>query len=126
MAGGAHRGPPALRRQKRTVRIVQVLLLVMAAGSFGWAGYSLGRAAGFDDGRRADALESPRPPSTSETVVLAGLGLGALVAAFALGGGGAARIPTPARLDELSGRAEAAAIDRAQRAEATVDPGPES
>lgn len=105
---------------------MQVLLLVMAAGSFGWAGYSLGRAAGFDDGRRADALESPRPPSTSETVVLAGLGLGALVAAFALGGGGAARIPTPARLDELSGRAEAAAIDRAQRAEATVDPGPES
>jgi hypothetical protein len=123
MAGGAHRGPPALRRQKRTVRIVQVILLGMAAGLLLWAGYSLGRVAGFDDGRRADALERPRPPSPAETIVLAALGGAALAGAFALGGGGVARVPTPARLDELSGRAEAAAIDRAQRVQAAVDGG---
>jgi hypothetical protein len=114
--GGTHRGPVAHSRQRRTIRFVQILLVLIAAGLLAFAGYSWGRADGFDEGRRAGDIGGPRKPGVTQTVVLAVLGLGALGAAFALGGPGGVRIPTPARLEELSGRAEAAAIDRATHA----------
>jgi hypothetical protein len=48
--------------------------------------------------------------------VLTVLGAGALVSALLLQGGSeTVRIPTPARLDELAGRAEQAAVQRAER-----------
>ena len=115
MAGGTGRGPAGLRRQRRTIRIMQGILVLLAAALLAFAGYGLGRVHGFDAGRRADALETPRRPSAAQVVVLAGLGLGALAGALALQGPSGPRVPTPARLDELSGRAEASAIARAER-----------
>jgi hypothetical protein len=48
--------------------------------------------------------------------VLAVLGTGALLGALLLQGGPeTVRIPTPARLDDLAGRAESAAVDRAEK-----------
>jgi hypothetical protein len=95
--------------------MMQVLLVLLAAGLLGYAGYSLGLVRGFESGRRATDLDPPRPPSLVQTVVVAALGAGALGAALALQGGGV-RAPTPARLEELSGRAQAAAIGRAEEA----------
>jgi hypothetical protein len=92
------------------------MLVLIAAGLLAFAGYSWGRADGFDDGRRAGEISAPREPGMGQTVVLGALGLGALAGAFALGGPGGVRIPTPARLEELTGRAEAAAVERAERA----------
>jgi hypothetical protein len=125
MTGGAHRGPVALRRQRRTIRLVQVLLVLGAAALLVFAGYSMGRGSGFDAARRATALEPPRPPSVVQTLVLAVLGLGALAAALSLQGAGGVRIPTPARLEELTGRAEAVAVERAERSagESTAEKG---
>jgi hypothetical protein len=85
-----------------------------AAGLLVFAGFTWGRAAGFDQGRRAAGIDAPRRPGTGQGVVLVLLGVGALGAALALQGPGV-RIPTPARLEDLTARAEAAAIDRAQR-----------
>lgn len=96
VTGGTHRGPVALRRQKRTIRFVQVLLVLIAIGLAAFAGYS------SRDGSLAQVLV---------TVVLGGV---ALAAAGALADGRDVRIPTPARLDELAGRAERAAIERAE------------
>src|ERR671918_1047556 len=104
MGGGSHRGPVAVTRQRRTIRLVQLLLVAIAAGLFVFAGYSLGRVAGYDDGRRADRLDSPRRPSAVQTVVLLALGGGALGAAAMLGAGGTPPIPHPARPHELGGR----------------------
>lgn len=115
IGGGAHRGPVALRRQRRTIRLVQVLLVLIAGALLMFAGYALGRSDGFEAGRRAGALEAPRRPSVVQPIVLAILGVGALVGALAVQGDGGVRIPTPARLEELTGRAEAAAVERAQR-----------
>jgi hypothetical protein len=118
MSGGAHRGPVAVTRQRRTIRLVQLLLVAIAAGLFVFAGYSLGRVAGYDDGRRADRLDAPRRPSAVQTVVLFVLGGAALGAAATLGTGGPLRVPTPARLEELVGRAEETAIRKAEDAAA--------
>jgi hypothetical protein len=118
MSGGAHRGPVAVTRQRRTIRLVQLLLVAIAAGLFVFAGYSLGRVAGYDDGRRADRLDAPRRPSAVQTVVLLALGGAALGAAATLGTGGPLRVPTPARLEELVGRAEETAIRKAEDAAA--------
>jgi hypothetical protein len=112
MTGGTGRGPSALGRQRRTIRIVQVLMALLAVGLFIFAGYTAGRASGFDDGRRSGAIDAPAKPSTAQTVSLAILGTVLLGAAFALQAQGGLRMPTPARLDELAGRAEATAIDR--------------
>ncbi|HET7482579.1 MAG TPA: hypothetical protein VFK89_06950 [Actinomycetota bacterium] len=116
MTGGAHRGPVAPPRQRRTIRFVQILLAVIAAGLFALAGYSFGKAQGFDQGRAADALDEPRPPSAVQTVVLVVFGGAALGCAWLLQQGDTLRIPTPARLEELVGRAEQAAIERAEEA----------
>jgi hypothetical protein len=115
MTGGALRGPVAHSRQRRTIRLMQILLVVAAAGLFLFAGYSWGRASGYDDARNADRLDPPRRPGALQVVVLSALGLTALGAAFWLGGPEGVRIPTPARLEELAGRAEDAAVARAER-----------
>ncbi|MGH2750301.1 MAG: hypothetical protein ACRDK3_05430 [Actinomycetota bacterium] len=107
MTGGSHRGPPGLRRQRRTIRFTQILLVISAAGLLLMAGYSWGKSAGYEDGRRAEEIGAPAPPSATQVVVLATLGTSALIGALLLQGGPeTVRIPTPARLDELAGRAE--------------------
>jgi hypothetical protein len=53
-----------------------------------------------------------------QTVVLLALGGAALGAAATLGTGGPLRVPTPARLEELVGRAEETAIRKAEAAAA--------
>ncbi len=115
MGGGAHRGPLGLRRQRRTIRFVQVLLVVIAAALLLFAGYSWGRSSGYDAGERAREIDAPRRPSTMQTFVLGILGLVALGGAVVLQGDGTVRIPTPARLEEFAGRAERQAIERAEQ-----------
>ena len=115
MGGGTHRGPVGLRRQRRTIRFVQVVLVLTAAGLLAFAGYSLGRSSGYDAGSSAGAIDAPRRPSNVQTVVLGVLGLAALSGALFLQGDGTVRVPTPARLEELVGRAESQAIERAEK-----------
>lgn len=110
MVGGAHRGPVGVGRQRRTIRLVQVLLVALAAGLLMFAGYSLGRARGFGDGRAADGLTPPRKPSSVQTVVLFALGFGALGGAVALQGSGGVRLLTPAKLLEMEERGDAGPI----------------
>jgi hypothetical protein len=101
-------------RQRRTMRLMQGLLVALAAGLLVFAGYSLGRVEGFRDGREANEMDAPRPPSIVQTVVLVGLGLTALTGAALIQGSDGVRVPTPARLDELTGRAEQSAAQRAE------------
>lgn len=115
MAGGAHRGPVAPTRQRRTLRFIQLLLVLTAAGLVAFAGYSYGRVDGYDAGKRATDLDPPRPPSAVQTIVLVVLGGLALTGAALLQDGSSVRIPTPARLDDLAGRAEQSAIERAEK-----------
>ena len=113
MGGGATRGPVAHSRQRKTIRFIQILLVLLAAGLLVFAGYSAGRRSGYDAGTRADDIGPPRKPPVAQTIVLTVLGIGSLAGALALSGGGV-RIPTPSRLDELAGRAETAAVERAE------------
>jgi hypothetical protein len=115
LGGGAHRGPVAHGRQRRTIRFVQILLVLLAAGMLVFAGYSAGRRSGYDAGTRAGSETPPQRPAAAQTVVLSILGLAALGGAVALQGSGGVRIPTPSRLDELAGRAESAAVQRAEQ-----------
>lgn len=94
---------------------MQVMLVAIAAALLMFAGYSWGRADGFDAGRRSTEAGGPTRPSVVQVLVLGVLGLGSLAGAYALGGPGGVRIPTPARLDELAGRAEATAVERAEK-----------
>ena len=119
MGGGAHRGPVAPTRQRRTIRFVQILLLLTAAGLLMFAGYSWGLVNGYEDGTRAGAIDAPREPSPWQPVVLVVLGGIAIRGAFALQDSSGVRMPTPARLDDLAGRAEHAAIQRAEEAATT-------
>lgn len=112
MGGGAHRGPVGLTRQRRTLRFVQGLLVVIAVGLLIVAGYQWGRTDGVAEGTR--------PPSAMQVIGLSVLGASAFAAALALQGRGGIRVPTPARLEELAGRAEKVAIERAEAA-ATAD-----
>lgn len=116
MTGGTHRGPLGLRRQRRTIRFVQILLVVTAAALLLFAGYAWGRSSGYDAGVRSGEIDAPRPPSGAQTFVLGLLGFAALGGALLLQGDGTVKIPTPARLDELAGRAERQAIERAEKA----------
>lgn len=118
--GGAHRGPVAPGRQRRTIRFIQLLLALFAIGLFVFAGYSLGRATGFDQGKRANEIDAPREPSVGQAAVLSLVGLIALGGASLLGGPGGVRIPTPARLDDLAGRAESVAVQKAEEAASEV------
>ena len=115
--GGAHRGPVAPTRQRRTIRFIQLLLVLFAVGLLVFAGYSFGREAGYKDGLRAEEIDAPSEPSLVQGVVLVLLGGIALGGASLLNaGGGAVRIPTPAALDDLAGRAESVALERAEEA----------
>lgn len=114
VGGGAHRGPVAPARQRRAIRIVQVLMALLGAGLLLYAGYTVGVASGYREGKQDGPLEAPRRPPLAQTLVVGALGAGALLAAVALQGPAGVRIPTPARLDELAGRAEAVAITRAE------------
>ncbi len=118
MGGGTARGPVAPTRQRRTIRFVQIVLVLFAAGLLFYAGYSRGFARGFDDARRGGDISPPRQPSVAQTLVLSVLGFALLGGAFYLGGPGGVRLPTPARLEELAGRAERVAIERAEAAAA--------
>jgi hypothetical protein len=111
VGGGAHRGPVGVTRQRRTIRFVQLLLVLIAAGLLVFAGYSWGTSDGFERGRRRD-VDAPSRPSAMQTAALVLLGAAALGGAVALQGPGGVRIPTPARLDELAGRAESARVER--------------
>ena len=73
MGGGAHRGPVGITRQRRTLRFVQGLLVVIAAGLFLFAGYQWGR--GTDLARLAPLVgEEPRHPSAVQVFALSVLG----------------------------------------------------
>ena len=124
MTGGTHRGPLGLRRQRRTIRFVQIVLVVTAAALLLFAGYAWGRSAGYDAGARSGEIDAPRRPSGVQTLVVSVLGLAALGGALILQGDGTVRIPTPARLDELAGRAELQAIERAEQAADEAGPVP--
>ena len=121
MGGGAHRGPVAQTRQRRSIRIVQVLLVLCAAGLLLFAGYSWGLSAGYERGARATDLDPPSRATTAQRVVLGALATVALGAALALQGSGV-RIPVPARLDDLTARAEKAAVERAERVATSPTP----
>lgn len=94
VTGGAHRGPVAPSRQRRTIRFVQVTLIVTAIGLIVFGAYSFAER------------------TVSQAVVLLLIGATAGGAAYLLSDGPSVRIPTPARLDELAGRAEKVAIDK--------------
>lgn len=95
MAGGALRGPVAPMRQRRTIRFVQILLALMALSLGAFAVYSF----------------SERTMGQAMTLTVLGILSG--LAAWSLSDGPSVRVPTPARLDELAGRAEAVAIEKA-------------
>jgi hypothetical protein len=94
---------------------VQGLLVLIAAGLLMFAGYSLGRSSGYEDGQRSDEIGAPSKPDTFEVVVPALLGLATLTGALLLQGSGGIRMPSPARLDDLAGRAEQVAVERAEK-----------
>jgi hypothetical protein len=119
MGGGSYRGPVGILRQRRTIRFVQICLIAIAAALLMLAGYSQGRVSGFEQGRRVHSVGVASAPSTSKTVVLVILGAGFLGAAVLLQGQGGVRMPVPARLEELTGRAETSAIERAETASET-------
>jgi hypothetical protein len=114
LGGGNYRGPVGIVRQRRTIRFVQICLVLIAAGLLMLAGYSLGKVKGFDEGRAASRVGAPAAPSAAKSFVVAILGFGALSAAVLLQGQGGVKLPVPARLEELTGRAESAAIERAE------------
>ena len=115
LGGGAHRGPVGHARQRRSIRIVQALLVLCAAGLLLFAGYSWGLSSGYERAAEASTIDRPSPPSPWQTVDLSVLALVSLGAATALQGSGV-RIPAPARLEELSARAEKVAVERAEAA----------
>lgn len=110
-------------RQRRTIRFIQILLILTAAGLMAFAGYSYGRTDGYEAGTRADEIDAPREPSQTQTVVLVILGAVAFGAATMLQGDSTVRVPTPSRLDELAGRAEQVAIERAEEVAKTQSSG---
>ena len=106
MVGGAYRGPVGLGRQRRTIRFIQILLVLTAAGLLMFAGYSLGRARGFHEGQQDGVLGAPKPPAPAQTLVIGLLGLVALGAALVLQVEGGVRLLTPARLIQLENAGE--------------------
>jgi hypothetical protein len=101
MGGGALRGPVAFSRQRRTIRIVQIILVLVAAALLLFAGFSLGQKSGYDRGSRSEELGSPTEPSSAQTLVLTILGLAFLGGAFAIQSEGGVRLLTPARLRDM-------------------------
>lgn len=91
---GSHRGPVAPTRQRRTIRFVQLTLALIALGLLAFGVYSVAER------------------GVSQALVLVLIGVVAAGAAYLLSDGPSVRVPTPARLDELAGRAEKVAIDK--------------
>ncbi|MEA2487891.1 MAG: hypothetical protein QOF16_1545 [Actinomycetota bacterium] len=114
MTGGAHRGPLAPTRQRKTLRFMQGLLAVIAVALFVFAGFTLTRVWGSTRPNSAE-LGAPTKPSVIQPIVLILLGAGVLAGARALQSPEGIRMPTPARLEELAGRAEKVAIERAEQ-----------
>ena len=114
MLGGAHRGPVALDRQRRTIRLVQIILVLVALGLIAFAGFSFMEVIGYEAPSGGASFEQPRAPSLVQPVVLALLGAASMAVAASLGLGRTVKLPTPARLEEFVGRAEGAAIERAE------------
>lgn len=94
VTGGAHRGPVAPTRQRRTIRSVQVTLGLLALGLWAFATFSFAER------------------TVSQALTLLFVGSVCAGGAYLLADGPSVRIPTPARLDELAGRAESVAIDK--------------
>ncbi|MCA1706061.1 MAG: hypothetical protein LC808_23500 [Actinobacteria bacterium] len=94
VTGGAHRGPVAPTRQRRTIRFVQLVLGLFSIGMIAFGVYAIGAR------------------DASQAGVLMVLGLVFAGAAYLLSDGPSVRIPTPARLDELAGRAEQVALNK--------------
>ena len=122
MGGDALRGPLGVMRQRRTLRLMQIVLVLIAGGIMMLAGYSYGKVDGYTAARRSDSFDAPRPPSIGQTMALVMLGGVPIAVALLLERGGLG-VPTPARLDELTGRAEQAALERAERAAGQADSG---
>lgn len=95
--------------------MVQVLFVLISGGLMMLAGYSFGRVQGYRNALRSESFDRPRAPSVVQPAVLVILGGIAIAAAAALQERGTVRLPTPARLDEFAGRAEGAAIEKAER-----------
>ena len=119
--GGAHRGPVAPTRQRRTIRFVQLVLVLFGIGLLVLAGFTFENVASFQPVTDGGALDAPREPSLVQPVVLVVLAAIFLGGASLLGGR-TVRIPTPARLEELVGRAESVALERAAEAAKEQEP----
>jgi hypothetical protein len=124
MVGGAYRGPVGFGRQRRTIRIVQVLLVLIAGGLLVFAGYSMGQSSGYERGQKSDELGAPSKPGVSQTIALTILGLAFLGGAFAIQSEGGVRLLTPARLRDMELRGEGAPIrmEEAPNADAATTP----
>lgn len=83
-------------RQRRTIRLVQLLLVALGAGLLFFSGYSF---AGKDGGD--EDLDAGRSTPMSQVVVTAMLGIGGVAAALALQTEGGVRLLTPAKLREM-------------------------
>ena len=93
---------------------MQVLLVVLATVLLVFAGYAWGRAAVSSES--SSSVVAPREPDAVQVVVLIVFGLASIAGALALQGRGGLRMPVPARLDELAGRAEGVAVAKAEEA----------
>ena len=82
--------------------LIAIGLVVLAVSSVG------------DLGDTGSAFDAPRERSILQPIVLGVMAVLSVAAAFALQDGKTVRIPTPARLEELVGRAEATALERAE------------
>lgn len=107
MAGGAYRGPVGLRRQKRTIRFVQILLALSALG------VAVIAIATWPDGTSPQRGTLARATTLAQPLVLLVMAGALAIGAWLLTDGRDVRIPTPARLEELAGRAEQVAITKA-------------
>lgn len=121
--GGAHRGPVAPTRQRRTIRFIQALLILFGLGLFVFAAFSFQDLVRFDPAQDAGSFDSPRAPSVVQPLVLLAIGSVFLAGGILLGGR-TVRVPTPARLEELVGRAESVALERAEDAAKEQRPEP--
>jgi hypothetical protein len=91
---------------------MQIIFVSFACAAIVWAIFSFADVVGHESATRFDA---PAPPSWGQPIALVLLGAVSLGAAFILQDGRSVRIPTPAKLDELAGRAEATAVERARQ-----------
>jgi len=91
--------------------MMQGVLVMCGVALLVYAGITLANVLSYDRGAAIDA--SVRPGVMQPVTLVVGSAIAFGVAA-ALGGRGGVRLPTPARLEELAGRAERAALERAE------------